>query len=100
MDAEIKQNKLLTERFFKSPPRRICLLARALVAKPKLLLLDEPSLGLSPKLLSSVMAKIKEINEKLGTTFLIVEQKVREILSISDRVYVLKLGKVVFEGTP
>ncbi len=73
---------------------------RALVAGPELLLLDEPSLGLSPKLLRSVMAKIKEINERLGTTFLIVEQKVREILSISDRVYVLKLGRIAFEGTP
>ena len=61
--------------------------------------LDEPSLGLSPKLLKSVMAKIKGINEKLGTTILIVEQKVKEVLSISDRVYVFKLGKVVFQGT-
>ncbi len=75
-------------------------LGRAFVARPKLLLLDEPSLGLSPKLLKSVMAKIKGINEKLGTTILIVEQKVKEVLSISDRVYVLKLGKVAFEGAP
>ncbi len=74
-------------------------LGRAFVARPKLLLLDEPSLGLSPKLLKSVMAKIKGINEKLGTTILIVEQKVKEVLSISDRVYVFKLGKVVFQGT-
>ena len=74
-------------------------LGRAFVARPKLLLLDEPSLGLSPKLLKSVMAKIKGINEKSGTTILIVEQKVKEVLSISDRVYVFKLGKVVFQGT-
>lgn len=79
--------------------KQMLALGRALVARPELLLLDEPSLGLSPKLLKSVMEKIKEINEKLGTTVLIVEQKVKEVLSISDRVYVLKLGKVAFEGT-
>lgn len=80
--------------------KQMLALGRALVAKPKLLLLDEPSLGLSPKLLTSVMDKIKEINNSLGTSFLIVEQKVKEVLSISGSVYVLKLGKVAFEGTP
>jgi len=80
--------------------KQMLALGRALVARPELLLLDEPSLGLSPKLLKSVMKKIKEINEKLGTTFLIVEQKVKEVLSISNRVYVLKLGKVAYEGIP
>jgi len=73
-------------------------LARALIPKPKLLMLDEPSLGLSPNLVSSVFTKIKQINEETGVTFLIVEQKVREVLEICNRVYSLKLGKVAFDG--
>ena len=75
-------------------------LARALVPKPELLMLDEPSLGLSPKLIGVVFDKIIEINESNGVTFLIVEQKVREVLEICKRVYSIKLGKNAFEGSP
>ncbi len=75
-------------------------LARALIPKPKLLMLDEPSLGLSPNLVSTVFRKISELNKEIGVTILIVEQKVREVLDICDRVYSLKLGKVAFEGPP
>ena len=75
-------------------------IARALVPRPKLLMLDEPSLGLSPGLVSSVFKKIVEINQEAGVTILIVEQKVREVLDICHRVYSLKLGKVAFSGTP
>jgi len=74
-------------------------LARALVPKPKLLMLDEPSLGLSPNLVRSVFEKITEINQDTGVTIVIVEQKVREVLGICNRVYSLKLGKVSFDGT-
>jgi branched-chain amino acid transport system ATP-binding protein len=73
-------------------------LARALVPKPKLLLLDEPSLGLSPNLVSTVFEKISEINRDYGVSILIVEQKVKEVLEISNRVYGMKLGEIVFEG--
>jgi len=75
-------------------------LARALVPKPKLLMLDEPSLGLSPSLVRAVFKKISELNSETGVTILIVEQKVREALEICNRVYSMKLGKVVFEGKP
>lgn len=75
-------------------------LARALIPSPKLLMLDEPSLGLSPNLVSAVFRKISEINANTGVTVLIVEQKVREVLDICTRVYSIKLGKVAFEGTP
>jgi len=75
-------------------------LARALVAKPKLLMLDEPSLGLSPNLVRSVFEKIAEINRDTGVSILIVEQKVREVLRICNRVYSLKLGRLAFDGTP
>lgn len=75
-------------------------LARALVPKPKLLMLDEPSLGLSPNLVGTVFEKIVEINRESGVSILIVEQKVREVLEICSRVYSIKLGKVAFEGPP
>ncbi len=73
-------------------------LARALIPEPKLLLLDEPSLGLAPNLLNDVFDKLLRINQDFGISMLIVEQKVNEILRISNRVYSLKLGKVAFEG--
>jgi branched-chain amino acid transport system ATP-binding protein len=75
-------------------------LARALVPKPKLLILDEPSLGLSPNLVRAVFEKITEINRDAGVTILIVEQKVRDVLEICHRVYSLKLGRVAFSGSP
>ncbi len=75
-------------------------LARALVPNPKLLMLDEPSLGLSPNLVAAVFRRISEINTETGVTFLIVEQKVREVLEISNRVHSIKLGKVAFSGAP
>lgn len=75
-------------------------IARALVSKPKLLMLDEPSLGLSPNVLTDVFAKIVEVNRTEGVTILIVEQKVRKVLTIADHVYSLKLGKVAFSGPP
>lgn len=75
-------------------------IARALVSKPKLLMLDEPSLGLSPNVLNDVFEKIVEVNRVQGVTILIVEQKVRKVLAIADHVYSLKLGKVSFSGPP
>ncbi len=73
-------------------------LARALITLPKLLLLDEPSLGLAPDKVSTVFNKIVEINQNQQVSILIVEQKVSDVLKISDRSYVMKIGKVVFTG--
>lgn len=75
-------------------------LGMALVAKPRLLMLDEPSLGLSPGLVTTIFERISRINHVNGVTILIVEQKVREVLKLCHRVYAIKLGKVAFEGTP
>ena len=73
-------------------------IARGLMANPKLLLLDEPSLGLSPLLVKSIFEIIKEINRQ-GTTILLVEQNVYQSLRISTRAYVLETGRVVLSGT-
>jgi branched-chain amino acid transport system ATP-binding protein len=75
-------------------------LARALVPQPALLLLDEPSLGLSPNLMRVIFEQIAKINRELDTTVLIVEQKVRAVLELCHRVYALKLGSCVFCGQP
>lgn len=75
-------------------------LSRAIIPKPKLLLLDEPSLGLSPNLVSIAFERISKINRNTDITILIVEQKVRKVLKICSRVYGIKLGKVAFEGKP
>ena len=75
-------------------------LARALMPNPKLLMLDEPSLGLSPSLVKDVFEKITFINREAGVSILIVEQKVREALEICHKVYSIKLGKVAFKGVP
>lgn len=75
-------------------------IARALIPKPKLLLLDEPSLGLAPEYVNLVLDKVVEINRNFGTSILIVEQKVLDVLKICHRVYSFKIGKVSFEGTP
>jgi branched-chain amino acid transport system ATP-binding protein len=73
-------------------------IARGLMGNPKLLLLDEPSLGLSPLLVKSIFEIIKEINRQ-GTTILLVEQNVYQSLRISSRAYVLETGRVVLSGT-
>ncbi len=73
-------------------------MARAMMSKPKILLLDEPSMGLSPIYVSEIFDIIKDLN-KAGTTILLVEQNAKVALSIADRAYVLETGKVVMEGT-
>ncbi len=73
-------------------------MGRALMSKPKLLMLDEPSMGLSPLLVDEVFELIKHIN-KDGTTILLVEQNAGKSLAISDRAYVLENGKIVLTGT-
>jgi len=78
--------------------RQVVSLARALIPKPKLLMLDEPSLGLFAGLLKEVFSLLVRINKETGTAMLIVEQKVREVLDISRRAYALKLGKVAWSG--
>lgn len=72
--------------------------ARALIPDPKLLLLDEPSLGLAPNLIKDLFEKFVELNKNFGITILIVEQKVKEALAISNRTCGLKLGKVYLEN--
>ncbi len=75
--------------------------------QPKLLLMDEPSLGLSPKLVTRAFETIKKVNADFKTSIILVEQKVHEVLKIAHRIYALRMvddstrrGEVVFSGTP
>lgn len=73
-------------------------MSRALMSSPKLLLLDEPSMGLSPLYVNIIFDMIKKVNS-LGTTVLLVEQNAKKALSIADRAYVLEIGKIVKTGS-
>jgi len=73
-------------------------IGRAMMARPRLLMLDEPSLGLAPMLVRDIFASIQQLKAR-GLTILLVEQNVRQSLSISDYAYVLETGRVVLEGT-
>ncbi len=73
---------------------------RGLMADPEVLLLDEPTLGLAPRVVKEVFSKITEINERLKTSIFVVEHNIKGALDIVDRAYVLDKGKVVHDGTP
>ncbi|HZV13250.1 MAG TPA: ABC transporter ATP-binding protein [Candidatus Kapabacteria bacterium] len=73
-------------------------IARALMGKPRLLLLDEPSLGIAPILVKTIFKRIGEINTDLGVTVLLVEQNARLALALADYAYVYESGKIILEG--
>ncbi len=75
-------------------------LGRGLMAGPEMLLLDEPTLGLAPRIVREVFEKVSEINQRLQTSILVVEHNIKGVLDIVDRAYVLNKGRVVHDGTP
>ena len=76
----------------------MCAIARALMAQPRLLMLDEPSQGLAPRIVVDVFRIVADLHAE-GTTVLLVEQNVRQALAVSGRGYVLENGRIVLEGT-
>ncbi|MEI8344237.1 MAG: ABC transporter ATP-binding protein [Candidatus Moraniibacteriota bacterium] len=90
--ANIKAGKL------SGGEQQIVAIARGLIMKPRLLLLDEPSLGLAPKILKELFKKIQEINKLEKTTIIIVEHNIKSILEIAHSAFVLDKGKIVAKG--
>jgi branched-chain amino acid transport system ATP-binding protein len=80
--------------------QQILAIARGLMVEPKLLMLDEPTLGLSPKAVKEVFALIKKINEERKMAIVVVEHNLRSLLPITNRVYVVNHGQIAFHGNP
>lgn len=95
---DLKERRKTKAKKLSGGQRQMVAIGRALMLDPLLLLLDEPSAGLSPKLVQVIFEKIEKINEK-GVSILMVEQNARKALSISHRGYVLVMGKNRFEGS-
>ena len=80
--------------------RQMLVIGRALMAKPKLLLLDEPSLGLAPRVTAQIMALLRRLRDETGLTVLLVEQNAKSALSVADHGIVLNLGRIVAQDEP
>ena len=80
--------------------RQMLAIARALISRPELLLLDEPSLGLAPLIIEQIFAALNDLRKKYGLTVLLVEQNAMSALKIADRGLILHLGQLITSGTP
>ena len=88
-----------TSGYLSGGEQQMLVVGRAFMARPKLMILDEPSLGLSPMLVKEIFQVLKDINEKEKITLLIVEQNVKIALSIAQHAYILENGRIVLDGT-
>jgi len=93
----LKQKRLQPAGTLSGGQQQMLAIGRALMAKPQMLLLDEPSMGLAPRLVSEIFATIRALKEA-HTTICLVDQNARAALSIADRGYVLETGRIVLEG--
>jgi len=83
---------------FSGGEQQMLAMGRAMMSRPKLLMLDEPSMGLSPLMMKKIMSTVRTLQEQ-GTTILLVEQNAQAALSLADKGYVLEVGKIVLSGT-
>jgi branched-chain amino acid transport system ATP-binding protein len=95
---KLKQLRTRTAGYLSGGEQQMLAIGRALMARPRLMLLDEPSLGLAPLLVKEIFGIIKQINEEQGTTILVVEQNANVALSIADYGYIMENGRIVLEG--
>ncbi len=95
--SRLKERKKQLAGTLSGGEQQMLAVGRALMAKPKMILMDEPSMGLSPLLVKEIFSIIKEVNKK-GITILLVEQNAKMALSVSKRAYVMETGKITIEG--
>jgi branched-chain amino acid transport system ATP-binding protein len=96
----LRERRLKTASTLSGGERQMLAIGRALMSRPRLLLLDEPSLGLAPLVATQIMALLPDLRERTGLTVLLVEQNARAALSVADRGIVLGLGRVVADDEP
>jgi branched-chain amino acid transport system ATP-binding protein len=94
----LRERRAQLARTLSGGERQMLVIGRALMARPRVLLLDEPSLGLAPRLVAQIMSVLRDLSERTGLTVLLVEQNVRSALSIADQGVVMSLGRVVAAG--
>ena len=95
----LKERRQQQSQTLSGGEQQMLALGRALMSDPKVLALDEPSLGLSPILVKEMMKLLREICQKLGVSILLVEQNARAALKIADYIYILERGEVTLEGS-
>lgn len=95
--SRLKERKKQLAGTLSGGEQQMLAVGRALMVKPKMILMDEPSMGLSPLLVKEIFSIIREVNKK-GITILLVEQNAKMALSISNRAYVMETGKITMEG--
>ena len=93
----LKERLLQRAETLSGGEQQMLAIGRALMTQPRLLMLDEPSQGIAPKLVDNILAAVARIRD-LGTTVLLVEQRLAEALALADRAYVLQTGRIVMEG--
>lgn len=89
-----------TAGYLSGGEQQMLAISRALMARPEMIMLDEPSLGLAPLLVEEIFRNIKRINSERGTTILLVEQNARLAMEVADYVYIMESGRVVLSGSP
>ncbi|MDX1524042.1 MAG: ABC transporter ATP-binding protein [Anaerolineae bacterium] len=96
----LRERRGQTAGYLSGGEQQMLAIGRALMAKPKLVMLDEPSLGLAPLLVQEIFGIIERINKEQGTTILLVEQNALLALKVADYAYIMESGRIVLDGTP
>jgi len=98
--APLKTRRLSTAGYLSGGEQQMLAIGRALMARPRLIMLDEPSLGLAPLIVQEILEIIQRINRESGTTILLVEQNAHLALSLASYAYLMENGRIVLEGPP
>lgn len=96
----LRERRRMVAGYLSGGEQQMLAIGRALMARPRLMMLDEPSLGLAPLLVQEIFGIIQRINQEQGTTILLVEQNARLALEVADYAYIMENGRVVLDGDP